>query len=136
MLRIRLQRVGRKHEPTFRVVLTDSRNSTKSGRFLEVLGSYDPRGKREVAFKKERVLHWLSFGAKATGTVYNLLVAHGVVAGKKVHVSPNQKAVLKREEGESTIKKEMQKSGETPSETAEAKGSGEEAEKKEETVNA
>ena len=43
MLMIRLQRVGRKNEPVFRVVLTDSKNGPKSGKFLEVLGSYDSR---------------------------------------------------------------------------------------------
>ncbi|MFZ2523132.1 MAG: 30S ribosomal protein S16 [Minisyncoccia bacterium] len=43
MLKIRLQRVGRKHEPVFRLVLTDSKNSTKSGKYLENLGNYDAR---------------------------------------------------------------------------------------------
>ena len=43
MLKIRLQRIGRKNDPAFRVVLTDSKNSTKSGRFLEILGTYNPK---------------------------------------------------------------------------------------------
>ena len=77
--------MGRKHEPGFRLVLTDSLNSTKSGRFKEVLGSYDPR-KMGEAFKTERIKHWLSKGVGLTGTVNNLLVKKGIIRGKKVHV--------------------------------------------------
>ena len=85
MLKIRLQRVGRKHEPSFRLVLTESQNSTKSGRFTEVLGSYDPR-KTTEAFKTDRIKYWLSMGAGMTGTVNNLLIKKGLIRGKKVHV--------------------------------------------------
>ena len=92
MLKIRLQRVGRKHEPTFRVVLTDSRNSTKSGRFLEVLGAYDSRGKRGVqGLNKERILYLISKGAQTTGSIHNLLIKNAVIAGKKIDVSSKKK---------------------------------------------
>lgn len=90
MLKIRLQRVGRKHEPTFRLVLTDSKNSTKSGRFNEILGSYDPRKSGE-AFKTERIKHWIKMGAGITPTVSNLLVRKGVIKGKKTHVAKKSK---------------------------------------------
>ncbi|MBX4206540.1 30S ribosomal protein S16 [Candidatus Parcubacteria bacterium] len=86
MLKIRLQRVGRRHEPAFRLVLTEHANSSKSGRFKELLGSYDPRKKGE-ALKAERLKHWLSKGATPTPTVQNLLVRKGVIRGKKVHVA-------------------------------------------------
>lgn len=86
MLKMRLQRVGRKHEPTFRLVLTDSKNSTKSGRFAELLGSYDPR-KSVDSFNADRIKHWLSQGAGVTASVNNLLVKHGIVRGKKIHNS-------------------------------------------------
>ena len=89
MLKIRLQRVGRKHEPSFRLVLTDSKNSTKSGRFLEVLGSYDPR-KNIDAINAERVRHWLSQGAGLTGTVHNLLVTHKIIDEAKINVLPKK----------------------------------------------
>lgn len=72
MLMIRLSRVGRKHEPAFRLVLTDRRNSAKSGKFLEVLGSYDAR-KGNPEIKAERVAHWIKMGAKPTETVRQLL---------------------------------------------------------------
>lgn len=89
MLMIRLQRTGRKHEPTFRVVLTDSHNSTKSGRFLEVLGSHDAR-KGEPVLNGERILYWIGKGAKASGTVHNLLITKGILSGKKVNVLPKK----------------------------------------------
>lgn len=86
MVKIRLQRVGRKHEPAFRLVATDSRNSTKSGRVLELLGSYDPRARGKAIFKVERLKHWLTNGAQATPTVHNLLVDKKIVAGPKINV--------------------------------------------------
>ena len=92
MLRIRLQRVGRKHEPSFRIVLTDSKNSTKSGRFKEILGSYDPR-KSNDSLNTERIKYWLSQGANPTDTVHNLLVKRGVIKAKKIDVSAVSKKV-------------------------------------------
>jgi len=96
MLKIRLQRVGRKHEPVFRIVLTDSKNSTKSGRFLEVLGSHDPRHKDKTAIKIDRVKHWISKGAKPTGTLHNMLISKKIIEGKKINVLP-KKTVPKKE---------------------------------------
>jgi small subunit ribosomal protein S16 len=89
MLKIRLQRVGRKHEPSFRLVLTDSKNATRSGKFKEILGSYDPRKSTEE-IKVERVKHWLSKGAHPTGTVHNLLVTHKVINAPKKNVLPKK----------------------------------------------
>ncbi len=92
MLIIRLQRVGRKNDPSFRVVVTDSKNGTRSGKYLEVLGSYDAR-KGKASLEKERISHWISMGAKTSGTMHNLLVSHKVVKGKKVNVLPQMKKV-------------------------------------------
>lgn len=89
MLKIRLQRVGRKHEPSFRLVLTDSKNSTKSGRVNEVLGSYDPRKTNEV-INGDRVKYWISQGAGLTDTVHNLLVSKGVIDEPKKNVLPKK----------------------------------------------
>lgn len=90
MLKIRLQRVGRVHEPSFRLVLTDLENSTKSGRFKEVLGSYDPR-KSTDSLNTERIRYWLSQGASPTNTVHNLLVRHRIINAKKIDVSAKSK---------------------------------------------
>lgn len=90
MLKIRLQRVGRVHQPAFRLVLTEHTNSTKSGRFKEVLGSYDPR-KTNEALKADRINYWLGQGVLPTPSVWNLLLKKGLVKGKKVHVSADAK---------------------------------------------
>lgn len=94
MLKIRLQRVGRKHEPAFRLVLTDSKNSTKSGRFNEILGSYDPR-KESDSLNKDRIQHWLGKGISVTGSVHNLLVSHKIIDGKKINVLPKKTPIIK-----------------------------------------
>ncbi|HZS42996.1 MAG TPA: 30S ribosomal protein S16 [Candidatus Paceibacterota bacterium] len=96
MLKIRLQRTGRIHEPTFRLILTDSKNSTKSGRAIEVLGSHDFR-KTNTEINAERVKYWMSQGAKPTDTVHNLLISEKVIEGKKINVLP-KKTVEKKEE--------------------------------------
>jgi small subunit ribosomal protein S16 len=100
MLKIRLQRVGRKHETAFRLVLTDSKNSTKSGRFLEILGSYDPRKDKteKVNLKADRVNYWMKNGAQATDTVHNLLISSKVIEGKKRNVLPRKSPPAKAAE--------------------------------------
>ncbi len=95
MLKIRLQRVGRKHEPTFRLVLSDSKNSPKSGKTLETLGAYDSRRGEKAEFKNDRIKHWISKGAQLSGTVHNLLVSKKVIEGKKINVLPKKKPIAK-----------------------------------------
>ncbi len=96
MLMIRLQRVGRKHEPTFRLVLTDSKNSTKSGRYIEVLGSYDPRTENKVEqFKIERIKELMSTGAQLSDTVHNFLVSKKAITGKKRNSLPKKRPIAK-----------------------------------------
>jgi len=97
MLKIRLQRVGRKHIPTFRVVLTDSRNSTKSGRFLEILGSFDPRNDKSKIINTERVKYWVSKGAQLSGTLHNFLIHTKVIEGKKINTLPKRTPIKKEE---------------------------------------
>ena len=88
MLKIRMQRVGRVHEPVFRLVLTDSRNGPKSGKFLEILGSYDSRHSDKTEVKTDRVSHWMSHGVQLSPTVHNILVDKGIIKGKKISVLP------------------------------------------------
>lgn len=95
MLKIRLQRTGRKNEPTFRLVLTDSKNSAKSGRFLEVLGNYDSRKGEKAEFKSDRISHWMSVGAQVSDTVHNLLVEKKLISGKKLNKLPKKSAPVK-----------------------------------------
>ena len=94
---IRLQRTGRKNDPSFRVVLTDSKNGPQSGKFKEVLGTYIPKS-GEVTFKEDRVKYWMSVGAKTSDTVHNFLVEKKVIQGKKVNVLPKKSSTKKRKE--------------------------------------
>lgn len=95
MLKIRMQRTGRKHQPTYRLVLADSKNSTKSGRYLEILGNYDSRHGEKSDFKADRISHWISVGAQVSPTVHNMLVDKKIITGKKVNTLPLKKAIKK-----------------------------------------
>ncbi len=96
MLKIRLQRVGRKHDPSFRVVLTDSKNGPTSGRTIEILGNYDP--KRDIKnVDGDKIKNWISKGAQVSDTVHNLLVGLKVIDGKKVNVLPKKSPVVDEE---------------------------------------
>lgn len=97
MLKIRLQRIGRKNDPAFRVVLTDSKNSTKSGKFKEILGSYNVK-KGEVLFKKDRISYWMSQGAKTSDTIHNFLVHQKLIEGKKKNVLPKKSPTKAKKE--------------------------------------
>ena len=97
MLKIRLQRIGRKNDPAFRVVLTDSKNSTKSGKFLEILGTYNPKA-GEVNFKADQIKQWISKGAQLSDTMHNFMVHQKVIEGKKRNVLPKKKPTMKRKE--------------------------------------
>ena len=100
MLKIRLQRVGRKNVTTFRVVLTDSKNGPKSGKFLEILGSFDPVNDVKV-IDTDRVKHWLSKGAKLSNTLHNHLISKKVIPGEKIAVIAQKSLTknAKKEEG-------------------------------------
>ena len=72
---IRLQRIGKPHQPYYRVVAIDKRRGPH-GKPLEVLGSYDPskeKAKDKVQLKRERVDYWIKNGAKPTDTVASLI---------------------------------------------------------------
>jgi small subunit ribosomal protein S16 len=73
MLAIRLRRAGSKNRPFFRVVVTESR-SAREGRFVEVLGSYNPRTRPEsLDIDRERLAHWLKAGARPSDSVRTLV---------------------------------------------------------------
>jgi small subunit ribosomal protein S16 len=73
MLVIRLRRAGSKNRQFYRVVVTESR-SARDGRFVEVLGHYNPRTKPEtLVLNQERVAHWVKAGATPSDTVRTLI---------------------------------------------------------------
>lgn len=119
MLKIRLQRTGRTNNPSYRVVVTEHTNGPKSGRATEVLGSYNPKTKERV-LNGERIKHWLSVGAQATGTMHNMLVSAGIVSGKKVNVLPKKTVEKKEEPAAETPAAEATPAAETPASDAPA----------------
>jgi small subunit ribosomal protein S16 len=79
MLRIRLRRVGSKGQPSYRIVVADSR-SPRDGRFIEKIGFYNPRTEpATVEFDEGRTLYWLSNGAKPSDAVQYMLEKNGTV---------------------------------------------------------
>lgn len=78
-VKLRLRRTGRKKQPTFRIVVADSR-SPRDGKFIEVVGQYAPRsGELALNLKNDRVNYWLDNGAQPTDTVRSLLRKAGVL---------------------------------------------------------
>ncbi|CAI8264703.1 MAG: 30S ribosomal protein S16 [Puniceicoccaceae bacterium MED-G32] len=74
-LKIRLQRHGTSHRPFYRMVVTEA-NARRDGRFVELLGTYEPQASRpenELNLKIDRVEYWKSVGAKTTDTAESLL---------------------------------------------------------------
>ena len=102
MLVIRFFRIGKKNQPSFKIVVTDKRNPPGGGRFIEEVGFYNPLTK-EKFLRRERFQYWLSKGAQPSPTVHNLLVEEKIIQDKKIPVHPVRK--LKREgEGEPIAK--------------------------------
>jgi len=100
-VKIRLMRVGKKKQPSYRVVVTDSR-SPRDGRFIEVIGQYAPRAEPSVVtIDSDRALHWLKVGAQPTEQAGKLLEIAGVWAaykadlGKDAVVKPKVKVKAK-----------------------------------------
>lgn len=79
-VKIRLMRVGKKKQPTYRVVVADSR-SPRDGRYIEILGQYEPRQEPSVfTIDNDKTLGWLRKGALPTEQVHKLLIGNGVWA--------------------------------------------------------
>ena len=88
-VKIRLKRMGAKKSPFYRIVAADSR-MPRDGRFIEQLGTYDPRqNPAVVTIKEDEVLAWLNKGAQPSDTVRNILSKAGVM--KKFHDSKYSK---------------------------------------------
>ena len=76
-VKLRLMRVGKKKQPTYRVVAADSR-SPRDGRFIEILGTYEPRAEpSRINIDNDKAVQWLTKGAKPTETVEKLLKISG-----------------------------------------------------------
>jgi small subunit ribosomal protein S16 len=97
MLKIRLQRIGRRNEAAFRLVVTDSKNGPQSGKFLEILGSYTVKSDG-VTLKNDRITHWIASGAQVSDTAYNMLVKEKVIEGRAKNVLSRKSPTVARKE--------------------------------------
>ena len=91
--KIRLKRLGAKHDPHFRIVVADSR-SRRDGRTIEELGYYNPT-KDPIMLKinRERAIHWMSVGGQPSETVRSLFRREGILAEMTGHPRPEKSAV-------------------------------------------
>lgn len=96
MLKIRFQRVGKKNQPFFRLVVIEKTRSPRGGRF-EKLGFFNPLTK-EKGLRAERIKYWLSVGAQPSERVYNLLVDEKIIEGKKKAVHARSKKAKEPQE--------------------------------------
>ena len=107
MIVIRFFRVGKRNQPSFKVVVTDKKHSVKNSRFVEAVGFYNPLTKKGE-LKKERVKYWLEKGAQPSSTVYNLLVKEKIIEGKKIPKhKKSKKPVGEKPAGEAPKKEEI-----------------------------
>ena len=82
MLKLRLRRMGAKRQPSYRIVVAESR-SPRDGRFIETVGIYNPKTQpMTLRVDSERAKYWLERGAQPTDTVRSLLVRVGAVPGR------------------------------------------------------
>jgi small subunit ribosomal protein S16 len=93
MLKMRLQRIGRKNNPTYRVIVTDSRNAAKRGRNVDHIGAYEPK-KGGFTIDAEKARHWISKGVQVSDTVYNHLISQKVIEGKKRNALPKKAPII------------------------------------------
>lgn len=95
MLMMRLQRIGRTNEPHFRVVIVDKKHSPKSGKFIDIVGSYNPKS-GAIEVKADLVKEWIGKGVKLSDTVHNFLISKGVIEGKKISSLPKKTSVKRK----------------------------------------
>lgn len=100
MLTIRLTRIGKKKQPSYRFIVSEKARDPW-GKALEILGTYNPlTNPASIDLKKDRVEYWLSKGAQTSDTVNNLLIEQGILKGDKkklAGLSIRRKAKLEKE---------------------------------------
>lgn len=99
MLTIRFSRVGKKKQPSYRLLVSE-KSKDPWGKYLEILGTYNPRSTpSKIDLKADRIKHWLGKGAQTSDTVWNLLVDQKIVEGDKrlkVKISKKRKEKIEK----------------------------------------
>lgn len=101
VVRLRLQRFGRKHSPFYRMVAANAR-APRDGKFLEILGTYNPianrDGMKEIRLKEDRLKYWLGVGAQPSDRVAWILGKFGILPPPPAGFNPQKSRVKKGEE--------------------------------------
>lgn len=120
MLMMRLQRVGRKNNPSYRIVVVDKRTSVKSNKTTDLIGTYNPKA-GEIIINAEKAKHWLAHGVQPSDTVYNMLVSKKIIEGKKRNSLPKKSPIIDEEK----LKAEAEAKAAAKAAEAEAKAAAE-----------
>lgn len=118
MLAIKFKRIGKKHQPSFRVIVAEKRSKV-NGRFIDDLGWYNPKSKG-FALDKEKTKQWLGNGAQPTASIHNFLVKAGALNAPKIAVHKIRQPAEEKAKGEIVETKEV-KNEEKPRQPAEEK---------------
>lgn len=127
---IRLQRIGKKKSPSYRLVASEKIKDTQ-GRALEILGIYNPVANPKVIdLKVEKIKELIKNGAQASETVHNLLLSQGIVSGnKKKSVAISKKRQAKIDEKKAADEEAKKQAAEAAKAAEEEAKAAEEAEK-------
>lgn len=117
---IRLQRIGRKNDPAFRILVLEKTSSPKAGSYTDLLGTYNPKTKA-FTVAADRLKDWMGKGAQVSPSLWNLLVDKGVIEGKKTA------DVVSKQNLEKNVAKKAEEAAAAAAAEAEAAKAAEEA---------
>jgi|JI10StandDraft_1071094.scaffolds.fasta_scaffold203881_2 small subunit ribosomal protein S16 len=93
---IRFQRIGRRNDPAFRILVLEKTSGPKAGTYVDHIGSYNPKTKN-FSIVEDRLKHWMSVGAQVSPSLFNLLVNKKILEGKKINVLPKKAPIVSEE---------------------------------------
>ena len=96
MLMLRLQRIGRRNEAHFKIVVIEKTKGPKSQKYVDIVGSYNPK-MGTIQMNEDKVKKHLDNGVQPSDTVYNMLVTKGLIEGRKKNVLPKKSPVIDEE---------------------------------------
>ncbi|HYF29049.1 MAG TPA: 30S ribosomal protein S16 [Candidatus Paceibacterota bacterium] len=96
---IRFQRIGRKNDPAFRMAVLEKTAGPKAGKYVDLVGTYNPKTKA-MSVDGDRIKEWVRKGAQLSPSLSNLLIAKGIIEGKKVNVLPKKTRIVKEQSAE------------------------------------
>ena len=103
MLAIRLFRVGKKKQPSYKIVVTEKTNPPQGGVFVEQVGFYNPLT-NERSLNAERIKYWISVGAQPSDTIHNMLITEKVIEGEKRKMIIGKKKKVVEEKPKAEVK--------------------------------